>query len=378
MKKILLILLLTLRIYAEPFCESIDIEKIKKLYKKETKSMVFGYSYKKEAICKVLPNSTKTVVLLPYKEQIADTSEEDYLLSLVIAIVNDRGEILQSSFHTQVMLSDAISIKDINIDTKTYSSLSPYKPFGVVVNANARAIYMKSLLLYEPRGKSIKELLQEYELSIDVRDNYSFNNYDGEVSEGHLEEAHLKIDCKSHNYCDMSVEHLYSSFYQIPINNDEFFERVEEPIYSTLVYKNGIYEENKKVERNSLGESNIDTMLKKSKQGYKYDRFDVGKLLFESLNELKKRLVKLNNIAYYLQKNGQNREAMIMLELIVREFPNRTVAYYNLGDAYWALGEKKKAIASYKTYIKQMKAKGKEKRIPKVVKQRVRGDDGLF
>ena len=370
MKKIVLILFLTLGVYAEPFCESIDIEKIKKLYKKETKNMVFGYSYKKEAICKVLPNSTKAVVVLPYKEQIADASKEDYLLSLVIAIVDDRGEILQSSFHTQVMLSDAISIKDISIDTKTYSSLSPHKPFGIVVNANARTIYMESLLLYEPRGKSIKELLQEYELYTDVRDNYSFNNYDGQVSEGHLEEAHLKIDCKSHNYCDIPVEHLYSSFYQIPIVNDELFERVEEPIYATLVYKNGIYKENKKVERDSLGESNIDTMLKKSKQGYRYDRFDIGKLLFESLNELKKRLVKLNNIAYYLQKNGQNREAKIMLELIVREFPNRTVAYYNLGDAYWALGEKKKARKAYATYIKMMKAKGKEKRIPKVVRDR--------
>ena len=46
-------------------------------------------------------------------------------------------------------------------------------------------------------------------------------------------------------------------------------------------------------------------------------------------------------------------------------------AHYNLADAYWALGEKTKAIASYATYVEQMKEKGKEKRIPQVVRDRV-------
>ena len=81
-----------------------------------------------------------------------------------------------------------------------------------------------------------------------------------------------------------------------------------------------------------------------------------------------------NNIAYYLQKAGSNQEAVYLLEKILEKFPKRMVAYYNLGDAYWALGEKKKARASYKTYMKMMKAKGKEKRIPQVVEARVLGN----
>jgi len=81
-------------------------------------------------------------------------------------------------------------------------------------------------------------------------------------------------------------------------------------------------------------------------------------------------LEKYNNMAYYLQKAGSNKEAIYLLKKILKKYPTRTVAHYNLADAYWALGEKKKAVASYKTYIKQMKEKGKTKRIPKVVKQR--------
>jgi hypothetical protein len=89
------------------------------------------------------------------------------------------------------------------------------------------------------------------------------------------------------------------------------------------------------------------------------------KLTFETLTPY-------NNIAYYLQKAGANEEAAYLLEKIITKFPNRTVAYYNLGDAYWALGEKKKAIKAYTTYIEQMCHKGLQKKIPKEVLERVK------
>ena len=84
-----------------------------------------------------------------------------------------------------------------------------------------------------------------------------------------------------------------------------------------------------------------------------------------------KNLTTYNDIAYYLQKKEMNKEAIYLLEKILKKYPNRTVAYYNLGDAYWEIGDKEKAIKAYKTYIEQMKTKGKEKRIPKKIKNRV-------
>ncbi len=90
------------------------------------------------------------------------------------------------------------------------------------------------------------------------------------------------------------------------------------------------------------------------------------------LNKLtQKTLTTYNNIAYYLQKAGANKEAAYLLEKIIEKFPDRTVAYYNLGDAYWALGEKQKAIKAYTTYIEQMCHKGLQKKIPKMVLERV-------
>lgn len=98
-------------------------------------------------------------------------------------------------------------------------------------------------------------------------------------------------------------------------------------------------------------------------------------LLKSTLSEYKlseKSLTSYNNIAYYLEKEKAYEEAVYVLEKIVEKFPNRTVAYLNLGDAYWGLEDKYKAKKAYQTYIKQMREKGKEKKIPNIILQRVR------
>ncbi|RKM93361.1 tetratricopeptide repeat protein [Aquimarina sp. BL5] len=77
-----------------------------------------------------------------------------------------------------------------------------------------------------------------------------------------------------------------------------------------------------------------------------------------------------NDIAYYLEKSKAYNEAVFLLEKITQKFPNRTVAYINLGDAYWGLEEREKAKKSYQIYIEQMKAKGKDSKIPKRVLER--------
>ena len=107
---------------------------------------------------------------------------------------------------------------------------------------------------------------------------------------------------------------------------------------------------------------------------YKYYRINntsIDLIFGNKSNITPKTLTTYNNIAYYLQKAGANEEAVFLLEKIIEKFPSRTVAYYNLGDAYWALGEKQKAMKAYTTYIEQMCQKGLQKKIPKVVLKRI-------
>ena len=104
----------------------------------------------------------------------------------------------------------------------------------------------------------------------------------------------------------------------------------------------------------------------KIKLSNQYDlRYLQNLIALVSINKMN--LVKYNNIAYYLQKIGAYKEAVYLLERIIEKYPNRTVAYINLGDSYFKDNKKEKAIKNYIIYVKQMKENNKEKRIPKRV-----------
>ncbi|MCF6349697.1 MAG: tetratricopeptide repeat protein [Flavobacteriaceae bacterium] len=89
--------------------------------------------------------------------------------------------------------------------------------------------------------------------------------------------------------------------------------------------------------------------------------------LIDNIGINEKNISKYNDIAYYLEQSKLYEEAIFLLEEIIKNFPNRTVAYINLGDAYWGLENKEKAKKAYTTYITQMKVLGKEHKIPKQV-----------
>jgi hypothetical protein len=85
----------------------------------------------------------------------------------------------------------------------------------------------------------------------------------------------------------------------------------------------------------------------------------------------KKNISRYNDIAYYLQKANINKEAIRLLEQVIFFESKRTVAHYNIADAYDVLGKKVKALMHYTLYIKQMKEMGKTKRIPKTILAKV-------
>ncbi len=86
----------------------------------------------------------------------------------------------------------------------------------------------------------------------------------------------------------------------------------------------------------------------------------------------KNTLENYNNIAYYLEKGKAYKESAYLLEKLIKYSPQRSVAYFNLGDAYWGLKSNIKAKQAYNTYISLMKKSGKEAKIPKRVYDRVK------
>ncbi|RUO33752.1 tetratricopeptide repeat protein [Aliidiomarina soli] len=78
-----------------------------------------------------------------------------------------------------------------------------------------------------------------------------------------------------------------------------------------------------------------------------------------------------NNIAYYLEQSGQYNESILLLNAVVAVFPNRTVAYINLGDAHWGNENYDQAREAYQTYIRLMRENNREQRIPQRVLERI-------
>ncbi len=110
---------------------------------------------------------------------------------------------------------------------------------------------------------------------------------------------------------------------------------------------------------------------KKYKKIYNYKKEEFDSIL-RYVGISSNNVQKLNDIAFFLLEAGNCQEATNILENVIYKFPNRTVAYINLGDAYWGLGEQKQAKEAYENYIELMKTNGKESKIPQRVYERIK------
>lgn len=81
---------------------------------------------------------------------------------------------------------------------------------------------------------------------------------------------------------------------------------------------------------------------------------------------------RFNDIAYFLIEAKNYELSLIILEFIIYEYSTRTVAYINLGDAYWGLKQNDQAKEAYQSYIELMTLSGKESKIPQRVWDRAK------
>jgi hypothetical protein len=73
---------------------------------------------------------------------------------------------------------------------------------------------------------------------------------------------------------------------------------------------------------------------------------------------------KYNDIAYFWQKSGNDKDAIWLLKIIISKNPERTVAYLNIADSLWRTSNKEESINNYKVYILKMKSQKNNHLIP--------------
>lgn len=80
-----------------------------------------------------------------------------------------------------------------------------------------------------------------------------------------------------------------------------------------------------------------------------------------------KNMVTANNIGYFLEQANALAPAAVFLQKVIEKFPDREVAYFNLGDLFLKKKDARAAAVNYNTYINLMKERKLEQKIPKRV-----------
>lgn len=315
-------------------------------------------------ICKKIPNTSKALVVLPYK----DTQGEDfYILSLVVAVVDmDKMKVLQSFFLAGVEDSDAVYISNIELDVSTFSQISSNLTFSLNIekygSSRVSPYSEKILTLYEIEENKLKKLLDK--LLIENGNGENDGNGKGYFTE-HLKTLQ-KLQQKT-NYPDLIFE---QSFTYREEEGESWNAK-----YGMITYR---YQEGKYLPMQSKAPEVFDLkqIEEQAKKGLNFKHAMLKAMLHENWLS-KENLESYNNIAYYLQKAGHNKEAILLLKSILNEFPNRAVAYLNIGDAYFGMSNSFKSSQSYAQYIKLMQKEGKDSRIPERIKSII-DDQNIF
>lgn len=244
-------------------------------------------------------------------------------------------------------------------------------------------------------GTSDKKFVEAKSFTIDA-DNFSEVENPMEnffISEGNPGEIQIGASCCG-NFKTTEIytyKYLNDNWFLLETNistvNDDFLPDISLTINDLSYSIDGKNVNNKSVydkEFNNLKGNVISKYhqyLSTFKSGYKNK--SLGKLTSIGFDEVAEMLYfnplsesnvnDYNDIAYYnssTQKGDQS--SILLLKKIVEKFPDRVVAYLNLGDSYWATDNKEYAKEAYNKYLELMKDQNKDlSKIPTRVEERI-------
>ncbi len=248
--------------------------------------------------------------------------------------------------------------------------------FGVSVpseSRNPKFIYF----LYNPANKNFTKLGQFGHLvaksttSLFVAKTYTSRYYDFEYRTYKMKNSKLVLVNR--------IDSIFKSNDQIAtVNETRFINGREElvgrrllPLMGSMASKK-YFQELSKAYKTSLvhfKRKDIDrsiSVLEKYFNDYEYTRIFFNDNLYNLYLNI------MNDYAFFLEQAKKYRESIEILNFVIKTTPKRIVAFINLGDAYYGIGDTDNAKNSYQTYIDLMKKNGKQKRIPKRVYDRVK------
>ncbi len=330
------------------------IPRLKQLHQSKLRDLIPTSSLSEDGFYARIANTDVAILMLPFK-----TKEEDvYSLSLILALINVKTEkIVQSYFHKNITESDAVYIADFRLDVVTFRGVSKDVVFAVYIDTlgSSRPNPMAStyLYLYAVQNKQVSLLLNGFE----VMDSGGENNAAGVG----YNNQHTLTYMPSQQSEDYPVLKFQSANSHTKFNVHENLDKTTKTKGKSveLIYINGSYIN-----------INLKDLEKRAKSSGSYPK-DFYRDLIKTKPITRENVRIYNDIAYYLEQNDHNEEAVFILNEILKQFDERMVAYLNLADAYWKLDKKDDAYVNYWQYKNLMHKNNKQSKIPSKVNDRL-------
>ncbi|AZA82700.1 hypothetical protein EG341_03680 [Chryseobacterium lactis] len=198
----------------------------------------------KEELCieKKIPNAEDSyIAVIPV---IVGSGEDEYNFTIrnYIVITDGNGTIRNQYFDPTEIISDAIMLTGLTIDTGLYTIGTNIRAFGVKVDftgsSRPNPYSSETISLYYPEGKTLRKVLDQFELDSshgewDTRCNGEFENRHSVMIIG---------TAKTNNFSDIKIKTTSVTTINKDLNGECEGKETSKTSYKTLQFKNGKYQ----------------------------------------------------------------------------------------------------------------------------------------
>ncbi|WP_312298048.1 hypothetical protein [Chryseobacterium sp.] len=197
----------------------------------------------KEELCteKKMPNAEDSyIAVIPV---VIMQDEENYMFTVrnYIVITDHKGTVKNQYFDPAELTSDAVMLRSMSIDTGLYNISNNIRAFGVktdfVGSSRPNPYASGTISLYYPEGKSLKKVLDQYEL--DSTHGEWDTRCNGEFKDDH---SYIMIDrSKTNNFTDLKIKTISVKTINKEVKGECDNTETSKTFYRTLKFKNGKY-----------------------------------------------------------------------------------------------------------------------------------------
>lgn len=207
------------------------------------KSLKLDKTKIREELCteKKMPNAEGSyIAVIPV---LLSQEEEDYVFTVqnYILITDGNGTIKNKYLDPTELNSDAVNLRSFAIDTGLYNISANIRAFGVktdfVGSSKPNPYAYGSISMYYPEGKTLKKVLDQFELDStrgewDTRCNGEFEN----------DHSYIIIEpSKTNNFTDLKIKTISVTTINEEVKGECNSKETSKTTYKTLKFKNGYY-----------------------------------------------------------------------------------------------------------------------------------------